>query len=98
MTGPKGTPIYAGPEVYLMDIESFTEKCDVWGGGLILYEMLTQEMLFKHVKVIYWDMKDIPATKIRMGKLSKRSQKSQVQWNLASFMGLFYKHHAHFWR
>lgn len=41
MTGPKGTPIYAGPEVYLLDTDSFTEKCDVWGGGLILYEMLT---------------------------------------------------------
>ncbi len=74
MTGPKGTPIYAGPEVYLMDIESFTEKCDVWGGGLILYEMLTQEMLFKHVKVTYLSKKDFSSTERRMGQLPKRSQ------------------------
>lgn len=74
MTGPKGTPIYAGPEVYLLDTESFTEKCDVWGGGLILYEMLTQEMLFKHVKVTYLSKKDFPSTERRMGQLPKRSQ------------------------
>ena len=37
ITGKKGTPIYAGPEVYLEDQDGYTERCDVWGGGMILY-------------------------------------------------------------
>ena len=51
VTGQMGTPLYAGPEVYAnkMD-ESYSERCDVWGAGMILYEMLTQEVLFKGVR------------------------------------------------
>jgi serine/threonine protein kinase len=68
ITGKKGTPIYAGPEVYLAsDEEGYTEKCDVWGGGLILYEMLKGEMLFKNVKVKHINIQDIPSTKGIMG-------------------------------
>ena len=47
-----GTPLYAGPEVYLGKFEEgYTEKCDVWGAGMILYEMLAQKVLFEGVKV-----------------------------------------------
>lgn len=52
VTGQMGTPLYAGPEVYLNNYEeNYTEKCDVWGAGMILYEMLTQKLLFDGVKV-----------------------------------------------
>lgn len=52
-----GTPLYAGPEVYLGKFEEgYTEKCDVWGAGMVLYEMLTQKLLFEGVKT-YDDLK-----------------------------------------
>lgn len=51
VTGQMGTPLYAAPEVYLHKYEeAYTERCDVWGAGMILYEMLTQKVLFE-VKV-----------------------------------------------
>lgn len=51
VTGQMGTPLYAAPEVYLHKYEeAYTDKCDVWGAGMILYEMLTQKVLFE-VKV-----------------------------------------------
>lgn len=60
MTGKQGTPLYAGPEVFLIDNEeeqqAYTNKCDVWSAGMILYEMLTGECLFKGVKN-YTDLK-----------------------------------------
>ena len=59
-TGKTGTPLYAGPEVYLSETESYTKKCDVWGAGLILYEMLTQKRLFDKVTVIYFLIKTYP--------------------------------------
>jgi serine/threonine protein kinase len=52
VTGQMGTPLYAGPEVYLNKYdEAYSERCDVWGAGMILYEMLTQKILFQGVKV-----------------------------------------------
>ena len=51
VTGQMGTPLYAGPEVYLNKTEeSYSEKCDVWGAGMILYEMLTGKLLFQGVR------------------------------------------------
>jgi serine/threonine protein kinase len=49
-----GTPIYAGPEVFFKQSEdkvSYTNNCDVWSAGLILYEMLAGERLFKKAQV-----------------------------------------------
>lgn len=40
VTGKMGTPIYAAPEVFLIhnkDVQTYTNTCDVWSGGLILY-------------------------------------------------------------
>lgn len=52
VTGQMGTPLYAGPEVYLNKYdESYSERCDVWGAGMILYEMLTGKLLFQKVNV-----------------------------------------------
>ena len=51
VTGQMGTPLYAGPEVYLNKYEeNYSEKCDVWGAGMILYEMLTGKLLFQGVR------------------------------------------------
>jgi serine/threonine protein kinase len=48
-----GTPLYAGPEVYLNKYdENYSERCDVWGAGMILYEMLTGKLLFQNVNVL----------------------------------------------
>lgn len=51
VTGVVGTPLYAGPEVYTNYIDSYSDNCDVWGAGLILYEMLMGKHPFDHVKV-----------------------------------------------
>lgn len=52
VTGQMGTPLYAGPQVYLNKYDqSYSERCDVWGAGMVLYEMLTQKQLFQGVKV-----------------------------------------------
>ena len=54
VTGFMGTPIYAGPEVFFKQSEdkvSYTNNCDVWSAGLILYEMLAGERLFKKAQV-----------------------------------------------
>lgn len=51
MTGHKGTPLYAAPEVFSME-EKYTANCDVWSAGLILSEMLTGERSFKNVKTL----------------------------------------------
>ena len=53
MTSQKGTPLYAAPEVFLNEDElaEYSSNCDVWAGGLILYEMLTGSRLMKHVNV-----------------------------------------------
>lgn len=61
MSGQMGTPIYAGPEVYLcaMQEDNYSQNCDVWGAGLILYELLTGKMLFAHVKVFNLSNKDL---------------------------------------
>jgi serine/threonine protein kinase len=50
-----GTPIYAGPEVFLIhdrEAQTYTYTCDVWSAGLILYEMLVGERLFCDAKVL----------------------------------------------
>ena len=49
-TSNKGTPLYAGPEVY--EGVNYNMKCDVWSLGLILYELVTGSSPFKHIKVI----------------------------------------------
>ena len=52
VTGQMGTPLYAGPEVYLNKCEeNYSERCDVWGAGMILYEMLAGRLLFQKVNV-----------------------------------------------
>jgi serine/threonine protein kinase len=53
MTGRRGTPLYAAPEVFLLQNQEigYSFNCDVWSAGLILYEMLMGEKLFKDVKV-----------------------------------------------
>jgi serine/threonine protein kinase len=40
VTGLRGTPLYAGPEVFFKFSEdkiTYTSNCDVWSAGLILY-------------------------------------------------------------
>lgn len=54
VTGKMGTPLYAGPEVFLIydrESQTYSYNCDVWSAGLILYEMLMGERLFKDVNV-----------------------------------------------
>lgn len=46
-----GTPLYAGPEIYINFTEDYNFTCDVWSAGLILHEMLTTTHPFDHVKV-----------------------------------------------
>lgn len=46
--GGKFTPCYSAPEVYRFGQEAVTEKSDVWSFGVILYEVYTQEKLFKN--------------------------------------------------
>ena len=51
MTKEVGTPLYNAPEMIKIAGE-YNQKCDVWSVGLILYNMLTQEELFKNVQRI----------------------------------------------
>ena len=52
MTGRRGTPLYAGPEVFLLESEDgYGSNCDVWGAGLILFEMVTGKSLLAKVTV-----------------------------------------------
>ncbi len=48
MTKGVCTPLYAAPEVIVLD--PYNIKCDVWSAGMILYEMLTGKEMFEHVK------------------------------------------------
>lgn len=50
-TSQMGTPLYAGPEIYINFTEDYNFTCDVWSAGLILHEMLTATHPFDHVKV-----------------------------------------------
>ncbi|MEM4967956.1 MAG: serine/threonine-protein kinase [Zestosphaera sp.] len=43
------TPCYAAPEIYKYGEKMLTEKSDVWSFGVILYEVLTQNRLFKNL-------------------------------------------------
>lgn len=56
VTGFRGTPLYAAPEVFFKQNEeiSYTNNCDVWSAGLILFEMLAGERLYKNAKVNVW--------------------------------------------
>ena len=39
-----GTPIYAAPNV--INEDPYSNKCDVWSAGVIIFEMLEQQRLF----------------------------------------------------
>lgn len=36
-TGQMGTPLYAGPEIFLNITDAYNFNCDVWSAGLILH-------------------------------------------------------------
>jgi serine/threonine protein kinase len=44
-TGGAGTVHYAAPEMYQEDVD-YTDKCDVFSFGLVLYEILTRRPVF----------------------------------------------------
>ena len=48
--GTKGTPAYMAPEV--MSDEKYSESSDVYAFGLIVYEILTSEKLFKNFNLL----------------------------------------------
>ena len=72
MTFRRCTPAYSAPEVYLNDewdaLEGkYTEKCDVFSAGYILYEMLTSEQLNKAVSTHDGLKKFLKICKVRGG-------------------------------
>ena len=51
----RGSPLYSPPQFYLSPHNNiYDAKCDVWGLGLILYEMLTSSHLFFHTEKKSW--------------------------------------------
>ena len=72
MTFRKCTPAYSAPEVYLNDEYEamdgkYTEKCDVFSAGYILYEMLTSEQLNKAVSTHEGLRKMLKISKLKGG-------------------------------
>jgi serine/threonine protein kinase len=61
----RGTAHYSAPEILLAEasIPAYTSKVDIWGLGVILYELYTGKRLFDtgfHVIQYYWNQSEIP--------------------------------------
>uniref|UniRef100_A0A182SUW3 Mitogen-activated protein kinase kinase kinase 7 n=1 Tax=Anopheles maculatus TaxID=74869 RepID=A0A182SUW3_9DIPT len=51
MTNNKGSAAWMAPEVF--EGSSYTEKCDVFSWGIILWEVIAREQPFKHIDTSY---------------------------------------------
>lgn len=51
ITNNCGTPIYMAPEV--MEESSYTSKADIYSFGLIMYEVITDNRPFSHLKSFF---------------------------------------------
>lgn len=49
MTNNKGSAAWMAPEVF--ESETYTEKCDVFSWGIILWEVLSGEQLINHLQL-----------------------------------------------
>ncbi len=65
MRTPVGTPLYSAPEVYQKE---YTEKCDIWSAGVMLYALLCGYPPF------FSEDKDMVRRKILRGKLKCDSE------------------------
>src|SRR5271170_7928823 len=61
----RGTPHYCAPEILLSeaDIPSYTNKADIWGVGLLLYELCMKKRAFQSANAVmryFWHEERLP--------------------------------------
>ena len=101
----RGTAQYSAPEILLSqpDVPSYTNKVDIWGLGVILYELCTNQRAFEtgyHIMRYYWNEKRCPevssdcqtlSSYLLPKKLSSKTVKDlNDMWEVASTMGAIF--------
>lgn len=72
MTNNKGSAAWMAPEVF--EGSTYTEKCDVFSWGIILWEVLSRELPFKNIELAFGIMWSVHK--------GGYCQRRRVNWNL----------------